>query len=363
MKTSIQPVTEMHAEAAPPQSRNASRKSPTGETCNVLHSEEYAEWDDLVDRSPHGTVFHYSWWLQTNATEFEILGVRNEHGMLIAGLPIPSQRRLGLRLLHSPQLTPFLGPIFDLSGADGVCDKLYLMRSNGELLARHVKSFDSFRYFAGACAPDLQGFLWAGFHVELAYTFRIPSTHSAEQITAGMTRTHLQKLRKAMRSKLTVSRNEGLEDMIDLNRRTYERQQLKPAYSPEFLRRLWNAAYEQERADLYVARTSENKPAAALLTVHDKRTTYQIVSGLDTELRDVPGSYLVLWHALQDAILAGRDFDFEGSGLRGVEPFYRRWGASAVPIWRIRKSGTWRGELVQMLLHRRAVRSVERRTA
>ena len=361
MKLSTQ--TETREEPSSRIAKPSIQKLQKGNTCHVLAAGEYAEWDDLVDRSPHGTVFHYSWWLRTNASEFEILGVRNEQGLLIAGLPIPYQRRIGLKLLHSPLLTPFLGPIFDLSGEEGICDRLHFMRSNGELLANHVYSFDSFRYIAGASAPDLQGFLWAGFHVELAYTFRIPSTLSPDQITAGMTRTHLQKLKKAMRLNLTMVRNEGIEDLISLNRTTFEKQQMKPAYSPEFVRRLWNSAYAQDRADLYVARTSDDKPAAALLTVHDKRTTYQIVSGVNLELRDVPGSYLVLWHALQDAILAGRDFDFEGSSLRGVEPFYRRWGASAVPIWRITKSGTWRGDLFQLLLQRRATASLNQRTA
>ena len=357
MRLTTQPAMETQKRSAPPLQKLAIQNSQTKGTCLILRRDEYPEWDELVDRSPHGTIFHYSWWLQTNAAEFTILGVRNERGTLIAGLPIPSQRRLGLKLLHSPQLTPFLGPVFDLSGVNGACDRLYLMRSYGELLAENVKSFDSFRYFAGACAPDLQGFLWAGFQVELAYTFRIPSTYSPDQITAGMTRTHLQKLKKALRLNLRVTRNEGLEDLIELNRRTYEKQQLKPAYSPDFLRRLWNAAYSQERAHLYVARTSDDIPTAALLTVHDRRATYQIVSGVNTELRDVPGAYLVLWHALQDAIVAGRDFDFEGSSLRGVEPFYRRWGANAVPIWRINKSGSLRGGLFQLLLHRRSVAS------
>ncbi|MBZ5641191.1 MAG: GNAT family N-acetyltransferase [Acidobacteriia bacterium] len=363
MNAPTQAVTEMRNPSAPPIQKPALQKFQEKASCRILTGEEYPDWDELVDRSPHGTIFHYSWWLQTSAAEFKILGIRDDRGKLIAGLPIPSQRRLGLKLLHSPLLTPFLGPVFDLSGVDGVCDRLYFMRSHGELLAKNVKSFDSFRYIAGACAPDLQGFLWAGFHVELGYTFRIPSTCSLDQITAGMTRTHLQKLKKALRLNLKVTRDEGLEVLIQLNRKTYERQQLNPAYSPDFLRRLWNAAHSQERAHLYIARTSDDTPSAALLTVHDKRTTYQIVSGVNPELQNVPGAYLVLWHALQEAILAGRDFDFEGSALRGVEPFYRRWGAGAVPTWRINKAGSWRGELFQFALRRRSVADLQQAAA
>jgi hypothetical protein len=357
MKLAAQPAREASEGIAPPTRKSSLQKARKGVTCQVLDREDYPEWDDLIDKSPHGTIFHYSWWLQTAAADFTIHVVRNEKGAIVAGLPIPFQKRRLLKLFHSPILTPYLGPVFDLSEADTICDKLHLMRSHGELLAHSVKSFDSFRYVAGACAPDLQGFLWAGFKVQLAFTFRFPATYSPEQIASGMTRTHLQKLKKAIRSNLSVTRDEGFEDLIVLNRKTFEKQGLQPPYSPALLRKLWNAAYSQERAHLYVARTSDGKPAAALLTVHDKRTTYQIVSGVNPELREIPGAYLVLWNALQDTLRAGRDFDFEGSSLRGVEPFYRRWGANAIPVWRIAKSGSWRGALLQLMIERREAAS------
>lgn len=335
-----------------PQNQPA-HKLPKVISCEILAPEDYPDWDDLIDRSPHGTVFHYSWWLQTTADEFTILVIRNERGAIVAGMPIPRERRPGLRLLRSPNLTPYLGPVFDLTSIENTCDRLHFMRSNGEVLGRAINSFDSVRYVAGASAPDLQGFLWAGFRVYLAYTFRFPATHTLDQVTEGMTRTHLQKLTKALKLKLTVVRDDGLEDLIFLNAKTFEKQGLKPVCSAEFLKRLWHAAHAQKKAHLYVAKTGDGKSVAALLTVHDKRTTYQIVSGVNPEFREVPGAYLVLWNALQDTLPAGRDFDFEGSSLRGVECFYRRWGAMAVPIWRLEKTGSWRGGLFQSLVDRR----------
>lgn len=340
----------------PPQNPPA-KKLPKQVVCTVLKPEEYAEWDDLIDRSSHGTVFHYSWWLQTTADSFTILAIRDDRGAIIAGMPIPRDRRAGLRLLHSPGLTPYLGPVFDLSGIDNTCDRLHFMRSHGEILGRNINSFDSVRYVAGASAPDLQGFLWAGFRVHLAYTFRFPASHTPTQVTEGMTRTHLQKLTKAQRAKLTLVRDDGIEDLIFLNSKTFEKQGLKPAYSPEFITRLWNVAHARGKARVYVAKTDDGKPVAALLTVNDTRTTFQIVSGVNPELREIPGAYLVLWNALQDTLLAGRDFDFEGSGLRGVECFYRRWGATAVPVWRLEKVGSWRGGLFQSLVERRDLKA------
>src|SRR5579862_9253007 len=72
------------------------QKLPKEPSCEVLNRADYPEWDDLIDRSPHGTVFHYSWWLKTTAADFTILVIRNERGAIVAGIPIPSERRTGL---------------------------------------------------------------------------------------------------------------------------------------------------------------------------------------------------------------------------------------------------------------------------
>lgn len=315
--------------------------------CEFLTETGYAEWDELVDRSPHGTPFHYSWWLNVVANSFRLLVVRDEAGRMIGGIPLPEKRALGLELLHSPVLTPYLGPIFLLDPSDGICDQLHLMRSYGEALARSIGKFDSFRYIASANAPDLQGFLWAGFAVSLAYTFRFSALQSLEEITKGITRTHKQKLTKADRLGLYVSRDEGLETLLKLNKMTFERQGSQPNFSDSTLLQLWKAALSRGKGNLYLAYTVEGTPVAGLLTVHSQRTTYQIVSGFNPAFPNVPGQNFVLWTAVQDALKAGRDFDFEGSGMRGVEAFYRRWGAQALPVWRIEKAGSLKGAVIQ----------------
>lgn len=343
---------------APPSQSKAHRYSPNRQQdkqiyCELLPRADFQEWNNLVDKSPHGTVFHYSWWLETTADNLSILVIRDKMGTLLGGIPLPCRRRPGLRLLHNPPLTPYLGPIFDVSSADNNADKLYMMRTYGELLARHIESFDSFRYLAGASAPDLQGFLWSGFRVHLAYTFRFQAGTTPDDVAATMTRTHFQKVAKARRLGVRITQDQDTAELVRLNQRVFARQGLQPPYSRDLVERLWTQAHSKGNARIYVARMPDGTPSAALLTFYDRRVTYQIVSGVNPDLRDVPGSYLVLWQALEDTLLAGRDFDFEGSGLRGVECFYRRWGGKAMPVWRIEKVGSWRGAAMHFLIRRR----------
>jgi Acetyltransferase (GNAT) domain len=331
------------------------KPSSSGNTmsCDILSPAEYSAWDDLVERSPHGTVFHHSWWLNIAAQRFDILAVRNKQGSLCGGVPLPLKRRAGLKLFHAPQLTPFLGPIFDIANIKEPCDRLFLMRSAGESMAENMPRFDSFRCMVGACGPDLQGFLWSGFRAELAYTFRMTAGTSIDSVEAHVTRTHLQKLSKAKRMGVTVTKNDDVDAFAKLCKIGSVHGH-RTLYPDELPIRLWSAANKRGASDFYLARTNENEAVAALLTVHDARTTYQIVSAFDSSKREIPGSYMLLWTALEEALGAKRDFDFEGSALRGVEQYYRRWGPAAVPVWRLEKAGSFRGGLLQSAARYRA---------
>jgi len=321
------------------------------DTCEVLPESLYTEWDRFVEASPHGTVFHFAWWLAITADSVRILVARDERGRIIAGMPLPEKRRAGLRLLHSPVLTPYLGPIFDLTGVEGNCERLRVMRQYGELLARSLGRFDSFRCISGASGPDLQGFLWAGFQVCLGYTFRFHASQTIAEIQKGITRTHAQKLSKAKRLNLKVEKDSAVDVLLELNKLSFARKGTTPPYADETVRRLWRAAAQRGMTDVYRASTPEGRPIASLFTVHDSRTTYQIISGFDPAFLDLPGQNSLLWTAAVDALNAGRHFDFEGSGIRGVETFYRRWGATAMPVWKLQKQGSLGGRLVSLALN------------
>ena len=310
----------------------------------ALPAEQFDLWNALVDKSPHGTVFHKTWWLEATGSEFEILGCWNEQGELSAGIPLVRKRKNGLTLCHSPVLTPYLGPVFDTS-AGCAREKLYLMRSQGELLARGISRFDSFCQIVGAAAPDLQGFLWAGFHAELGYTFRFDAGTSAEQALREAARTHRQKLNPKRNPDVVLQRGFDTAALLELNRLTFARQGRSLPYSQSTVERLAQAAAQHQCGVIYVARARSEQPLSAIFVVHDVRACYQIVSGIDWNEHNSDAGLLTTWSAIHDALEAGRAFDFEGSRIRGVEQYYRRWGAPAKPTWKLHKAGSLRGRI------------------
>lgn len=319
---------------------------------DLLHPSEFSSWDALVSRSPHGTVFHYSWWLEATGYDFEILVCREASG-ITAGIPLPRKRRAGLTLFHAPPLTPFLGPIFDLSSARSASEAVSSMRRLGELLADAIKGFDSFIYSVGASAPDLQGFLWAGYHASLGYTFRFEADTSADQVLAVMAKGQRGALSKAQRHQSIVDADAKFDTLLDLVKQTFNRQGLSFPYDDDLPRRLWDAAHARGLAKVVLARSQNGPYVAGLLAVHDPRTTYLLLEGTSAKGRSTGGVALVEWEAIQDALRAGRAWDYEGSEIRGVEPRLRHWGAVPKPVWHLTRAGSVRGAVAQMILRSR----------
>jgi len=324
-----------------------SRPKQVGVT--ALSREQFQQWDALVSLSPHGTVFHYSWWLEATGSEFKILGCWDKDGRLIGGIPLPFKRKAGLILYHSPRLAPYLGPIFDLTAAEKNAERILIMRHFGEQLARAIHGFDFLSYTAGAAAPDLQGFLWAGFRADLTYTFRIEGGTTIDQAFQQISRTHRQKLNK--HAEYFIEAGEDVSALAMLSSQTFERQGIACPYSENYLRRLWQEVSKRGRGIVYTARGLDGRPAAALLIVSDHRTSYQIVSGMDMTMRGSPAGGLITWRAICDTLNAGRTYDFEGSRIRGVEQYYRRWGGQAHPVWHLKKTGSLRGLLAKFVLN------------
>lgn len=317
----------------------------------MLAPEQFELWNFLVAKSSHGTIFHNSWWLEATGCDFQILGCWGRDGQLQGGIPLPRKRRAGLTLFHSPALTPYLGPVFDVSLCECERDRLYAMRSQGEALAQAVSGFDSFSQIAGAAAPDLQGFLWAGFHVEVAYTFRFDAGTSVDTARRDASRTHRQKLKPERGEEIIVDTSNDLSFLIELNRSTFSRQDRSAPYSEHMVHSLFRAASERDSCKLYVAKNSEGRPLSSLFVVNDSRSSYQIVSGIDWNERNSSAGHMTTWRAIADALQEGRAFDFEGSRIRGVEQYYRRWGAPAKPTWILRKSGSLRGKLSTLFVN------------
>jgi Acetyltransferase (GNAT) domain len=277
---------------------------------------------------PSVPLFHKPFWLDATAGKdlWDVALVMKD-GKILASMPFTysSAKRNEISL---PLLTQFLGPHITVA-EQGKLYKRYSaeVQALEELLEQipSVKSFYqqwSYRY------ENWLPFYWRGFKQTTRYTYIIPSTVTQQQIWDNFKDSVRTDTRKAEK-RVTIDKAFDVALLYTLIEKVFSKQGGKPPYSREFLSQLSEVLKREHCAEIFFARDIDDPDVvhAGGLFVWDEFTMYYLASGLNTDLKNSGAMTLILWHAIQLANSLGKSFDFEGSMLPKVEPFFRNFGA------------------------------------
>ena len=320
-------------------------------------SEAHAPYDAFVAASPQGTLFCRSWWLDATAGphRWRHADVCDADGRLIATWPAALRRtRFGDVLTGAP-LTPYLGPL--LSAGDG------RQRRAREVdqLERLADALVPYAHADARCSPRLDYWAplaWHGFSQTSHYTWRLEDVSDEEGALARLQNSTRRQVSKAQRLGLVVEEG-SVDDLVALQRQTFERQEAAGDGPPEALVRRIAAAVEvHDAGEVLVARDDTGRAHSATLFVHDERTTWYLLGASDTELRASGSASLLMWEGIRRAGVRRTAFDFEGSMLRHLERFVRNFGGEPVPYSIVRHTPSlrWRSRVAGGRLARRALR-------
>ena len=283
------------------------------------------------DRFPRADepIFHQPWWLDAVAPGRWDAATVDRGGRTVAALPFVVRGPRKLRVLSQPPLTPFLGPwIAHEEGAKydtGLRDQMELHALLEEKLPAAVAFRQNFSTSMMNCLP----FVWAGYRVEVRYTYLLEDLSSEQALWDGLAGNIRREVRKAKR-RLEVREATDVDRFHGVWRKTFERQGVA-APDRARLERIDAACGKRDaRAILFACDEAERVHAVAYL-VWDRRTTYYLMGGGDPHLRTSGAGSLLMWEAIRRARAVSQVFDFEGSMLRPVERFFRAFGGRQTP--------------------------------
>jgi hypothetical protein len=208
-----------------------------------------------------------------------------------------------------------------------------------QALIDQLPPFDHFAQTWHFRLRNWQPFYWNGFRQTTYYTFILPDLFDTEKLWTGLdskVRRLLSRLQTENR--LRVRDDLPLDVLLDLNRKTFERQGLASSFPDELARRLDAACAERGCRKLIIVTDADGAPLSGYYFVWDEHSAYGLIGGMDPAHRQSGANSLCFWTTILRAAGVTRQYNFCGSMIEPVALFMRSFGADHVPYFRISKT-------------------------
>jgi len=284
-------------------------------------------------------LFARDWWLDAavgpDGWDVAIVG---KHDRILAAMPYVVRRRWGMRILTQPALTPMLGPWLHDSGGKPAAR----LSSQKEAMRALIDQLPPFDHYSQTWHPDVgnwQPFYWKGFRQTTYYTYTLADLSDPDALWAGLDSKTRRAIAKAGgEHRLEVRDDLALEQLLELNRKTFGRQGLAPPYPDELVRRLDAACRARGCAKMLLAVGPDGVPQAGYYFVWDERSAYALISCADPAHRSSGANSLCLWATIQAVGRLERQYNFSGSMIESIEAYLRAFGGAQTPYFHVSKT-------------------------
>ena len=257
-----------------------------------------------------------------------------DDGRSSGALPFLYGKKLGLKYILLPQLTPWSGPWLrdgmDAPGREATLGALaYGLREQKALLCMQ-------RFAPGIAAGDCQRFAEYGFDITTRHTYRfdpLPEPSQLEQLADRGRRRGVDEVRKAYE----IDRAVKPDEFAGLHVEYWERRSGHDLLSHEFINRVCSTALDRGQALLYGLRDEKGTLMAARFVAYDSHCAYALMSAMRPDALRNSMSVLV-WEQLTDLYGRTKAFDFEGGMDAGVGHFYSSFGSTETELCCIYRS-------------------------
>jgi hypothetical protein len=274
-------------------------------------------------------IFQQPWWLDAVAPGQWGEVTCEQDGRVVARLPYVVRGRPRFRMLTQSSLMQTLGPWVEPSSAKPA----RALGREHELLAELERRLPPAHAFSQQFSPLMLNalpFHWAGYRLEVHYTYRLEGLDSEDVLWDGMRDNIRREIRKA-RKRVEVVDDLGVDCFHDVLSKTYARQDIPTPHSLAELARLEAACASRDAGAMLFARDDAGRVHAVAWVVWDRSAAYYLLAGGEPELRTSGAASLLAWDAIRRARAVTDVFDFHGSMLQPVERFFRAFGSRQTP--------------------------------
>ena len=209
-------------------------------------------WDEIVERSAHGQLFHRWQWLKiaekhTGHRLLPLIGYQNAEPVVICPIFLKQGRLYSVVTSPPPKSAIFgLGPVFP--------DYQMLLQNKKEaVVTAFLEAFD--RYIADELNPDYQSialpigypdprpFKWSGYAIQPYFDYAIDLSQGFEHLSKSLPKKRKQDLNRAKKRGMNVRVGDiaDLETVLDLMRMRYYEQNKPVSIQKDYVYELYTA--------------------------------------------------------------------------------------------------------------------------
>ncbi|MDZ7878025.1 MAG: GNAT family N-acetyltransferase [Saprospiraceae bacterium] len=278
-----------------------------------------------------------NWWLDAVCTEgWSVVLTYNKNKDIEAALVFVSRQKWGVTTLSEPLLSPFCGIWFRQTVFQKQYEAITYQKQQLEQLIQQLPTAHRYNFRLSTALTDWQPFYWAGWQQETRYTYRLV-IGDLDKIAKGFSDNTKRNIKKSANF-FSIQNSTNFDTFLKINDLTYQRQNIKHPIPLKTWQAVDTVLSEKNQRRIFFAKNTEGVVQAAIYVVFDGTTAYYLAGGTTEAGRTHGALFGLLNYAIQEATAQGCTiFDFEGSMLRGVEPFFRGFGGQLTPYFRVFK--------------------------
>lgn len=282
------------------------------------------------------SLFEESWWLDAvTQKKWNLIELKDKNGNVYARFPYCEQEKFGEKKIGKPVLTQTLGIYIKDTGAK-TTKKLGREKEILTEIINQLPDNMSHDIYLDSNNQYFLPFYWSGYQITPLISYRINDLSDEKKIWSGFKENIKTDIKKAQKQ-LEVRDDLSIDDLINIQIKTFERQKRKLPYDPQIVRNIDEVAKKRGQRKLLCAIDQEARIHAAAYFVYDERRCYYLIGGGDPELRNSGAGALLVWEGIKFASTVSKIFDFEGSMVQDIERFFRGFGGEPVVYYRATK--------------------------
>lgn len=268
----------------------------------IAGEEELKKWDEIVDSSPQGTIFHKLDWLKvaeehTKSKLYPLIGYKGDR--VIGLFPIFYTKKPFLKMIFSPPpqcAIPYMGPIF--INYENLKQSKKEDRINGLIneTFNYITNFLRLKnnFFYTILSPELNDarpFIWNGFTVNPKYDYNIPLNQfkSIDNILKSFKKILRKNIKNCEKNNLIFkedSPNKNLDDILKSLNKRYIEQNKKFRLIPQYLDDIIRLFYRNIK---YFAVEYLSEKVAELLCIEYKDSLFIWIGGYSKTIKSNQG--------------------------------------------------------------------------